>query len=130
MWDPEEDDEETPEPETPEVARAKFELVQEAFAVRELQRRVWVKTTSKQPVLDSVGWEVTRKLADDTADRPEGPVPAVATLKFAAVDPDSYYYDERPPEIVMVADAEDVAFLIDVLTRVRSQLQAASADKK
>ena len=54
------------------TARAKYELVATTIAVG-LQRRAWLRTTSKVYVLESYDWEVVSKLADSSS-RPDRPM--------------------------------------------------------
>ncbi len=113
-------------------ARQKYEKAVEIFPITELARRAWLKRTTKTEVTRTVDWEVSSKLADDDLERPgSGPVPfAILRLETGAPSPNFFELmtGKGTNALVLTMDVDDVDYLIDSLTRMRTALVGVAAD--
>jgi hypothetical protein len=109
-----------------ETAEAKYKLVEEVFDIQALARRVWAKSTSKNELPGRFDWEVSRRLADAELEGPDGEPALIATLRISAEPVDlTWPILPRATEITMTVDVEDVAFMIESLTRLEEALDGA-----
>jgi hypothetical protein len=115
------------EPEDPTVARAKYELVSADLADG-LQRRAWLRTTSKVFVLTSYEWEVVSKLADSSS-RPRPAEAAEYVYGLLRLNSQRGTEEGQPDQRVTVIglDTEDLDKLIRGLSDLRVALGAETA---
>lgn len=111
------------EPEQEGTSRAKYEAVVAAFPPDELQRRTWLRITSKLPVLATVEWEILTKEGDSRSlPMPEG-VPR-EQMRFGQVkliaQPTTHRTDVQ--EMMVGLDLDDVNVLLKELERLRTAL--------
>lgn len=121
---PEEGTEVTPD--GADLARRKLAVVSEAFDLRALRSRRWIKRTSKNDMLFDADWEVVKKLADNEAEAPEGAreIPS-ALIQLSSGPPDdafSVVTGRGTTNVVVTMDAADVDALIRTLMRLRKAL--------
>jgi hypothetical protein len=112
------------------TAREKYEMVASRLSAG-LQRRAWLRTTSKVYVLASFEWEVVSKLADSSS--VPRPADASETLYgLLRLDTERAGGDGPPDQKVTVVglDAEDLDDLIGGLTSLRAALGAETANVK
>jgi hypothetical protein len=117
------------DPEDPDVARRKLQLVSESFDIASLQQRWWVKRTAKTRVFSALRWNVANRLADDEASPPEGGGAPFGILMLegatAATTPLSLF-SNPVTDLTLVVDKEDVVAMRDTLDRLISALDAHS----
>lgn len=117
-------------PEDEETARTKFEKVASGLAIG-LQRRAWLRTTSKVYALTSLEWEVVSKLADSgSVPRPADPSETLYGL--LRLDTERSSTGVRPDRKVTIVglDASDLDVLIRGLTGLRTALASEIASAK
>jgi len=116
-------------PEDGESAREKYQIIAESSLSEGLQRRAWLRATSKAYVLTSFEWEVVRKLADSSSI--PRPTDASETLyALIRLDTERSGGDGPPDQKVTVVsvDAPDLDDLIGGLTSLRAALGSEAAD--
>jgi hypothetical protein len=111
------------EPEDEATARSKYELVASGLSAG-LQRRAWLRTTSKVYVLTSHDWEVVSKLADSSS-RPR-PADASESIYGLLRLNTERAAEGQPDQKVTVfgLDADDLDDLIRSLTSLSAALAA------
>ncbi len=117
-------------PEEEATAREKYEMVASRLSAG-LQRRAWLRTTSKVDVLASFEWEVVSKLADSSS-VPRPPDASESLYGLLRLDTERAGGGGRPDRKVTVVgvDAEDLEGLIGGLTSLRAALAAETATSK
>jgi hypothetical protein len=117
-------------PDEEATAREKYEMVASRLSAG-LQRRAWLRTTSKVYVLTSSEWEVVSKLADSSSI--PRPADASETLYgLLRLDTERAGGGGPPDRRVTVVglDADDLDDLIGGLTSLRAALGAETASVK
>lgn len=117
-------------PEDAASAREKYEIVASGLSAG-LQRRAWLRTTSKAYVLTSFEWEVVSKLADSSSI--PRPADAAETIYGLLRIDTERAGTSRPPDqrvTVISLDEEDLDELIGGLTSLRAALGAEAANVK
>jgi hypothetical protein len=118
-------------PEDEAAAREKYEAVVASQLAVGLQRRAWLRTTSKAYVLTSVDWEVVSKLADSSSI--PRPTDASETLYgLLRLNTERASEGALPDQKITVLglDADDLDSLIAALTSLRAALGAETANVK
>jgi hypothetical protein len=117
-------------PEDETNARKKYETVASGLAIG-LQRRAWLRTTSKVYALTSLDWEVVSKLADSGS--VPRPIDASETLYgLLRLDTERSGAGGAPDRKVTIIglDASDLDDLISGLTGLRTALASEIANAK
>jgi len=110
--------------EDPEVSAQKHRATEAAFDLEPLRARTRLKQASNLPITAGISWEIAVKHADDEGllQAPDSQVPyAILKLTTDRVDQQGWPQLARA-STVMLLDADDVAFLVDSLTRLRDAL--------
>ena len=115
------------EVESEDVSRWKLDLATQRFDIADLQRRVWLKSSSKNQLPIKFSWEVAVKHADDERPLPGGGPVVFGTIRLASEPPDSGYSspERAGDEVVVTVDKEDVGYMIDALVRLQRAMESA-----
>lgn len=111
------------EPEDVAAASQKLDLVKNTFDIHDINRRRWLKTTSKISTPSLVEWDVLVKYSDDTIPPPDdAPAPA-GILRFETHQPGPARSPQHE-DVVMTVDVEDVRYFRSRLDELLNRLEA------
>lgn len=94
-----------------------------------LKARLWVKTSAKNHVPSEFEWETATKHVDSETTPPNARPATFATLKISSTSLEPPFISGNPSrDVIMVVDEEDVAYMLDSLTRLKVAMQALSKE--
>lgn len=103
----------------------KKKCVQGLFDIQDLQKRAWIKETSKSDVLLDASWEVSLKQSDETKRPPNGeaiPVGLLALRGAALRNPFSILTGVDNTELLLTTDRSDLKALMETIRRLDEAL--------
>lgn len=113
------------EPEDPERARAKYQLVKEALPLEALRQRAWAKDTSKINLFHALAWETVTKRDDSVLNRPTGEPQQIGLVRVMTESTHGYFPEY--PEVLMALDEEELDYMLHMLSELRTEMVDSDA---